>query len=92
MTRIKRALTDHWELPAICAIAVALRLPYLEGRSLWFDEASSWRTASFPPAEMMDSLRMNVHLPLYYLLLKGWMGVFGDSVAACAGFRLRAAR
>ena len=92
MTRIKRALSDHWELLAICAIAVALRLPYLEGRSLWFDEASSWRTASFPPAEMMDSLRMNVHLPLYYLLLKGWMGVFGDSVAACAGFRLRAAR
>ncbi len=88
MKRIKRALSTHWELLAIGAIAVALRLPYLEGRSLWFDEASSWRTAKFPPAEMMDSLRLNVHLPLYYLLLKGWMTVFGDSVAALRGLSI----
>jgi mannosyltransferase len=88
MRRIKRALSDHWELLVIAAIAVALRLPYLESRSLWFDEASSWRTASFPPAEMMRSLRLNVHLPLYYLLLKGWMEVFGESVPALREFSI----
>ena len=37
----------------IAAVAVAIRLPYLDDRSIWFDEASSWRTASFPLAEMM---------------------------------------
>ncbi len=85
MTTIKRALIEHWELLAVAAVAIALRLPYLETRSLWFDEASSWRTASFAFAEMMDSLRLNVHLPLYYLVLKVWMGVFGESVVAMRG-------
>ena len=38
------------------------------------------------PARGNDgSLRLNVHLPLYYLVLKVWMGVFGDSVAAIRG-------
>jgi mannosyltransferase len=88
MRRIKRALSDHWELLVIAVVAVALRLPYIEGRSLWFDEASSWRTASFAPAEMMHSLRLNVHLPLYYLLLKVWMAGFGESVAALRGLSI----
>ena len=70
----------------VVAIAVALRAPYLTERSLWYDEASSWQTASFPFPEMMESVRLNVHMPLYYLLLKGWMAVFGESVAAIRGF------
>jgi mannosyltransferase len=88
MRSIKRALSDYWELLVIGAVAVALRLPHVEDRSLWFDEASSWRTASFPFAEMMQSLRLNVHLPLYYLTLKGWMGVFGESVPAIRGLSI----
>ena len=70
----------------MAALAVALRLPYLTGRSLWYDEASSWQTASFSLPELMRSVRLNVHMPLYYLLLKGWMAVFGESVAAIRGF------
>jgi mannosyltransferase len=88
MRSLKRSLTDHWELMAITALAVALRLPYIEERSLWFDEASSWRTASFPLPEMMQSLRMNVHLPLYYLTLRVWMGVFGESVPTLRGLSI----
>jgi mannosyltransferase len=70
----------------VAALAVAFRLPYLTERSLWYDEASSWQTAKFPFNEMMASVRLNVHMPLYYLLLKGWMAVFGESVAALRGF------
>src|SRR5947209_2358626 len=71
---------------ALVALALAFRLPYLTARSLWYDEASSWQTAKFPWAEMMESVRLNVHMPLYYLLLKAWMAVFGESVAALRGF------
>ena len=63
-----------------------LRLPHLSDRSLWYDEASSWQTARFGWADFLESIRLNVHLPLYYLLLKGWMAVFGESAAAIRGF------
>lgn len=75
-------------LAGVAACATALRLPYLTGRSLWYDEASSWQTASFPLSELMGSVRLNVHLPLYYVLLKGWMAALGDSVAALRGFSI----
>jgi mannosyltransferase len=75
-------------LVGVAACATALRLPYLTGRSLWYDEASSWQTASFPLSELMGSVRLNVHLPLYYVLLKGWMAALGDSVAALRGFSI----
>ena len=70
----------------VVAIAVALRAPNLTERSLWYDEASSWQTARFPFPELMQSVRLNVHMPLYYLLLKAWMAVLGESVAAIRGF------
>jgi mannosyltransferase len=75
-----------WGLAAVAAVALAFRLPYLTGRSLWYDESSSWQTAKFSFPEMLRSVRLNVHLPLYYTLLKGWMAVWGESVASLRGF------
>lgn len=75
-------------LLVVLASALALRLPYLTERSLWYDEASSWQTASLPLSELGQSVRLNVHLPLYYILLKGWMAVWGESVAALRGFSI----
>jgi uncharacterized membrane protein len=34
----------------------------------------------------MQSVRLNVHMPLYYVLLKGWMAILGESVIALRGF------
>src|SRR5271166_5277554 len=72
----------------LAALALACRLPYLTERSLWYDEASSWQTAKFPLVELMRSVRLNVHMPLYYLLLKGWMAALGESVVALRGFSI----
>ena len=69
-------------LAAAMVVALVLRVPYLTERSIWYDEASSWQTASFGVAGIIDSLRLNVHLPLYYWLLRGWMVLFGESVLA----------
>lgn len=75
-----------WGLAAVAAVALAVRLPHLIDRSLWYDESSSWQTAKFSFPEMIRSVRLNVHLPLYYTLLKGWMAVWGESVASLRGF------
>jgi uncharacterized membrane protein len=75
-----------WAGPAafvgVVLAALVLRLPYAEGRSIWFDESASWRTVSFPVDEMLRRVQANVHPPLYYLLLKGWVAVWGDSALA----------
>lgn len=73
-------------LIAVVVLAAALRLPYLGTRSLWYDEASSWQTAQFPLGGLLESVRLNVHMPLYYVLLKGWMATLGESVVALRGF------
>jgi hypothetical protein len=83
--RIARPAID-WRLLAVAAVALAVRLPHLEDRSLWYDEASSWQTASYGWNDLLRSVRLNVHLPLYYLLLKGWMVLFGESAASIRSF------
>jgi hypothetical protein len=77
-----------WGLAAAAAVSLGFRLPYITGRSLWYDEASSWQTAKFSFPEMIQSVRLNVHLPLYYTLLKGWMAVWGESVLSVRGFSI----
>lgn len=63
-------------------VTCLVRLPYIESRSVWYNEASSWQTASFPLADFYHSLSHNVHLPLFYLLLKPWLLIFGSSATA----------
>lgn len=75
-------------LAAVLILAAAVRLPYLASRSFWYDEASSWQTACFPLGELLQSLRLNVHMPLYFLLLKAWMAAFGESIYALRGLSI----
>ncbi len=84
-TRMRIAERTTWGLFLALAVALVLRVPYLTTRSIWYDEASSWQTASFPLSGTLDSLRLNVHPPLYYWVLKAWMAAFGESVLALRG-------
>lgn len=82
----KRRVVRGLAALAIVAIAaLAVRIPYLAQRSVWYDEASSWHLANLSLRDMMDALTRNVHMPLYYLVLKGWMGIWGDSATALRG-------
>jgi mannosyltransferase len=70
----------------IAAASATLRLRLLEDRSIWFDEAFSWTLATrFPFAEMIERIARDVHPPGYYVLLRGWIAVFGDSLFAMRG-------
>src|SRR4051794_38796584 len=64
-------------LTLIVLAALGLRGYGLGWRSLWFDEAFSWRLAEFPVSELVTRVRHDNHTPLYFLLLKGWCVLFG---------------
>ena len=60
-------------------LGAALRFFDLDTESLWLDEALSWQQASLPIGELMRSIAVDVHPPLYALLLHAVISVFGDS-------------
>lgn len=48
-------------------------------QSVWFDEAYSILLAKQPIGELLRLTALDTHPPLYYVLLKGWAGLFGWS-------------
>lgn len=68
-------------LPALVALALALRLWNLGGESLWLDEGYTWRIARLPLPRLLESAWADVHPPLYYLLEHAWIGAFGTGEA-----------
>lgn len=78
--------TATWLLIVITISGIIIRLYHLTARSLWFDEAFSWRLIQFPWTEMISRAAADVHPPLYYLILKAWAFVFGSSLLSLRTF------
>jgi uncharacterized membrane protein len=57
-------------------------LRFVARTPLWLDEALSVNIAELPIGDIPDALRHDGHPPLYYVLLHGWMNVFGTSDVA----------
>lgn len=66
-------------LPLIAALwtAFALRLFRLEAQSLWWDEGISLHLATSSWLEIVADRVVNIHPPLYFWLLKGWVELVG---------------
>jgi uncharacterized membrane protein len=70
-------------LTVVVAVGGGLRLRGLTTRSIWHDEAFSWRIATqFSVSEMIERTAQDVHPPLYYFVLRIWTTQFGHSVPA----------
>lgn len=82
MARVRSQHVGWGLLLAVLALGVALRCAHLGGRSIWFDEAFSWRLIQYPPGEMLYRVTLDNNLPLYFVLLKAWAACFGDSLWA----------
>jgi 4-amino-4-deoxy-L-arabinose transferase-like glycosyltransferase len=80
-------------LGAVVLTGAALRLHQLGSESLWLDEAFSLTIANSTPAYIVETTSEDVHPPLYYFLLYGWVHLLGGtpwvarlfSVAASVG-------
>jgi hypothetical protein len=81
----REAGTRHGSLrpveAAVVAVAVAtgLVLRFWTHSHLWLDEALTVDIARLPLGDIGAALRQDGHPPLYYVLLHGWMDVFGQS-------------
>lgn len=73
-------LLDVVVVGVVAAMAVAFR--FVTRSPLWLDEALSANIAELPLGQIPDALRHDGHPPLYYVLLHGWMEVFGRSAFA----------
>ena len=70
-------------LIALICLAAAPRIQGALHYPFWFDEAVSYRMVStFDIPDMIARTERDVHPPGYYLFLKGWAAIFGDSVLA----------
>ncbi|MCS6921645.1 MAG: glycosyltransferase family 39 protein [Elioraea sp.] len=62
----------------LMAVAAALRLYGLTATSLWIDEAFGLKFA-LPETDFLAVVLGDIHPPLYYALLGGWLALFGVS-------------
>jgi hypothetical protein len=73
----------------VTLLALALRLPTLESRSLWLDETYSAWFAAVPLHDLWTSVPLyETHPPFYYTLLKGWTALFGTGEVAMRSMSL----
>ncbi|MBL7065380.1 MAG: glycosyltransferase family 39 protein [Anaerolineae bacterium] len=79
---IRHSLIVHCSL----LIAFALRLYRLDAQSIWIDEGISLHLATSSLAEIIANRAANIHPPLYFFLLKGWVTLAGDSIFSARFF------
>lgn len=70
--------------------AFALRLFRLGGQSIWWDEGISLHLATSSVRQILADRVVNIHPPLYFLLLKGWVSLVGFTPFAGRYFSLLA--
>ena len=70
-------------LPALAVLlAFALRVHALDAQSLWNDEGNSLRLAQRSVGALIEATARDIHPPGYYLLLKAWIALAGESELA----------
>lgn len=71
-----------WLLAAVVAIllmATLLRFHRLGAQSFWNDEGNSARLSERSLAAIVEGTAADIHPPLYYVLLRGWRELAGDT-------------
>ncbi len=72
----------RWQLAALVGVlllAYGLRLHRLGAQSFWNDEGNSARLSERSLAAIIEGTAADIHPPLYYLLLRGWRALAGDT-------------
>ncbi len=69
-------------------VALAVRVPKLGATNLWLDEANSWLLAKYSLPTLLANIRASPGSPLYFVLLKLWVLLFGESERALRSLSL----
>jgi len=69
-------------LGVILAVAAANRLYKIDLPDVWVDEANLILTSAEPLGTLLGKLRVDSSPPLYYLAIRLWSALFGDSAVA----------
>ncbi|KAF1031210.1 MAG: hypothetical protein GAK37_00891 [Pseudomonas sp.] len=72
-------LARLWWVPLI-AVAAMVRFYGLTASAIWGDEASSLLLSEYALDDLWFHAAHDVHPPLYFALLRGWVGLFGDGI------------
>jgi uncharacterized membrane protein len=75
-------LIERLALLAVVVIALFARLHAISDSAIWYDEAYSLLLARETPIRILALTALDVHPPLYYLLLHYWSLVWGQSPLA----------
>jgi hypothetical protein len=81
----KQATVQAGVLLLIVALACWLRCDRLALPPLSSDEAFSWRMTTYSVIDLLRHMPGDAHPPLHYLVLKGWIALFGSSPLALRG-------
>jgi hypothetical protein len=84
--RLRGSLAQEWRGAnplliglGVAAVAVGVVLRFWAPSALWLDETISVNIARLPLSEIPRALAHDGAPPLYYVLLHGWMDLFGGS-------------
>ncbi len=72
----------QWTGFLILLLGLVLRLAQLDFQPLWWDEGYSVWFATHPLGQMAALTAEDIHPPLYYALLHGWIQLFGPGPSA----------
>ncbi|HEV2069446.1 MAG TPA: glycosyltransferase family 39 protein [Acidimicrobiales bacterium] len=83
-TFLRSAAPSLGDCSALAGLVLLLAFLWGRGRDTWYwiDEALSIGISSHPLAMMPELLRQDTSPPLYHVLLRGWMLLFGSSEAS----------
>jgi 4-amino-4-deoxy-L-arabinose transferase-like glycosyltransferase len=82
------ALRDGVALLGLLVVGFLVRMPGLDERELWIDEANSVLIARESVPDIVGALRVDGNPPLYYVLLHTWMSLFGQGEVAVRALSL----
>ena len=75
---MRRRLSPTWAVVFVLLVATILRFYHLTAQSFWADEGNSISLAQRSLVLVTRGAAYDIHPPLYYYLLWGWIRIFGD--------------
>ncbi len=85
---LNKFMKKYWLLALIVLAGLSLRIYHNLDISLWHDEAFSALMIRYSWGEMIRRLALDVHPPMYYMVLKLWHYAFGDGLGSLRGFSI----